>query len=72
MAKFNIEKKMDAILRYQAGQESVQSIAKTLGVNYEVVRMWIKQFEYHGENAFEKNYTAYAIPFFIYSYIHTK
>ena len=63
MTKFNAEKKMDAILRYQAGRESVKSIAKSLGVNHEVVRMWIKQFEYHGEKAFERTYTAYTVPY---------
>ncbi|MFC5650414.1 transposase [Paenibacillus solisilvae] len=41
----------------------VKSIARTLGVNHEVLRMWIKQYEYHGEKAFEKSYTAYSVPF---------
>ncbi len=63
MTKFNMEKKMDAIRRHQAGAEGVGSIAKSLGVNHEVVRMWIKQFEYHGEKAFEKSYTAYTVPY---------
>lgn len=59
MTKFNLEQKMDAILSYQRGKESVKFIAKSLGVNHEVVRMWIKQFEYHGMKAFEKSYTTY-------------
>ncbi|TKI14443.1 transposase, partial [Bacillus cereus] len=40
--------------------ESIKDIAKSLGANHEVVRMWIKQFEYHGIRAFEKGYTTYS------------
>jgi transposase-like protein len=55
--------KIEAIHRYLSGNEGVKSIAKALGVNHEVLRMWIKQYEYHGEKAFEKSYTAYSIPY---------
>lgn len=55
--------KIEAIHRYLLGNEGVKSIAKALGINHEVLRMWIKQYEYHGEKAFEKSYTAYSIPY---------
>ena len=55
--------KIEAIHRYLSGNEGVKSIAKALGINHEVLRMWIKQYEYHGEKAFEKSYTAYSIPY---------
>ncbi|MBB3114809.1 transposase-like protein [Paenibacillus phyllosphaerae] len=63
MSKFNLELKMEAIQRYLSGAEGGKSIARALGVNHEVLRMWIKQYEAHGEKAFEKTYTTYSIPF---------
>jgi transposase-like protein len=63
MAKFTLEQKMDAVLRYQSGVESVYTISESLNANPELVRMWIKQFEYHGIKAFEKSYTAYSMQF---------
>ncbi|WP_235872153.1 transposase, partial [Siminovitchia acidinfaciens] len=63
MAKYTIEQKIDAVLRYQNGHEGVGTVAKSIGVNHEVVRMWIKQFEYHGIKAFEKSYTTYSLQF---------
>ncbi|PGO78038.1 IS3 family transposase [Bacillus cereus] len=60
MTKFTSEDKMNAVIYYQDGSESIKDIAKSLGANHEVVRMWIKQFEYHGIQAFEKGYTTYS------------
>ncbi|MED2367831.1 transposase, partial [Bacillus thuringiensis] len=60
MTKFTSEDKMNAVIHYQDGSESIKDIAKSLGANHEVVRMWIKQFEYHGIQAFEKGYTTYS------------
>lgn len=63
MPKFSLDEKLEAIHRYQNGAEGVKSIAKSLRINHEVLRMWIRQYEYHGIEAFEKSYTAYAMPF---------
>ncbi len=60
MLRFSVDEKLKAIHRYQNGAEGVKSIAKALGVNHEVLCMWIRQYEYHGVKAFEKNYTAYS------------
>ncbi|WP_424768510.1 transposase, partial [Paenibacillus sp. sgz302251] len=59
LTKFNLELKKEAINQYLSGTAGAKSIAKSLGVNHEVLRMWIKQYEYHGLKAFEKSYTAY-------------
>lgn len=48
VTKFTSEDKMNAVIHYQNGSESIKDIAQSLGANHEVVRMWIKQFEYHG------------------------
>ncbi|WP_425270798.1 transposase [Paenibacillus kribbensis] len=45
---------MEVIHRYQTGNEGVKSIAESLGVHHEVLRMWIKQCEYHGINRIER------------------
>lgn len=63
MSKFNLELKKEAINQYLLGSAGAKSIAKALDVNHEVLRMWIKQYEYHGLKAFEKSYTAYSMPF---------
>lgn len=63
MTRYTNEQKMDAITRYQNQAESVKEIAKSIGANHEVVRMWMKQFEYHGVAAFEKSYTSYTAQF---------
>jgi transposase len=55
--------KKKAIHQYLSGNVGVKSIARSLGINHEVLRMWIKQYEYHGVQAFEKSYTAYTIPY---------
>ncbi|CAM3003337.1 Transposase [Paenibacillus sediminis] len=63
MSKFTVEHKIDAVVRYQKQLESVDKIARSIGANKEVVRMWIKQYEYHGLAAFEKSYTSYTTQF---------
>ena len=63
MPKFSLDEKLEAIHKYQNGAEGVKTIAKSLGINHEVLRMWIRQYEYHGIKAFEKSYTAYSMPF---------
>jgi transposase len=63
LSKFSLTLKKEAIHQYLLGSAGVKSIARTLGINHEVLRMWIKQYEYHGEKAFEKSYTAYTVPF---------
>lgn len=54
MTKFNLEQKLEAVIKYQNDFESVRDFARSLGANHEIVRMWIKQFDYHGVKAFEK------------------
>jgi len=60
MTKFNENEKIQAILRYQNGSESIKTIAKSMGLHYSVLSKWIRQFEYHGEDAFKTDYTSYS------------
>ncbi|MDQ0110672.1 transposase [Paenibacillus harenae] len=54
MPKFSLDEKLEAIHRYQNGAEGVKSIVKSLGINHEVLRMWIRQYEYHGIKALKR------------------
>ncbi|MDQ0116544.1 transposase, partial [Paenibacillus harenae] len=44
MPKFSLDEKLEAVHRYQNGAEGVKSIAKSLRINHEVLRMWIRQY----------------------------
>jgi len=63
MAKFTNDQKLEAVIRYQNTNDSVEEIAKSIGAAQSVVRNWIKQFEYHGLSAFKKSYTSYTAQF---------
>jgi transposase len=63
MSKFNIEEKIEAVIRYQQGSKGVKTIAKSIGVDHTVLLNWIKQYEHHGEDAFKKPYTSYTTEF---------
>jgi len=63
MAKFSIEDKLIAVKRYLMGNESQRTIASSIGVDHSVVRVWIQQYQYHGEDAFHKSYTSYTLPY---------
>ena len=63
MAKFTAEEKLEAVLRYLNTNESYLSIAKSLGTDKMSIIKWVKQYEYHGEEAFIKRYTNYSAQF---------
>jgi len=63
MAKFTIEEKLKAVKRYSSGKESQREISKSIGVHKSVLQTWIKQYQFHGEKAFEKNYTSYTLKY---------
>jgi transposase-like protein len=62
MARRTIEQKLDAISRYENGEESLNSIAKSLNIsNTETVDFWIKKYQKHGLEAFKKSYTIFTL-----------
>ena len=63
MAKFKSSEKLKAVKQYLDGNESYKTIAKLIGVDNGVFQNWIRQYEYHGEKAFEKCYTTYDLQF---------
>ncbi|WP_049827303.1 IS3 family transposase [Paenibacillus maysiensis] len=61
MAKFSPDEKLQAVMRYQNGSESMESIAKSIGLHHTVLLNWIRQYEHHGEEVFKKRYTSYSV-----------
>ncbi|MNI22856.1 Transposase [compost metagenome] len=59
MARFSTHEKIQAVIRYQQGSNSLKTIAKSIGVHHSVFLNWIRQYEHHGEEAFKKGYTSY-------------
>ena len=63
MAKFTSEEKLQVALRYTEGNESFGDIAKELGIDRKNIQIWVRQYKYHGEEAFRKRYTNYTVQF---------
>ncbi|MDP5275218.1 IS3 family transposase [Chengkuizengella axinellae] len=63
MAKFTAEDKLKAVKYYLNGKESSYKIAETMGTDNKAILKWVKQFEYHGAEAFTKPYTNYTKQF---------
>jgi len=63
LTKFSKEQKIDAVKRYLNGNESYKIIAKAIGVAKSKLIYWVKIYQYHGEEAFDKRYTNYPIQY---------
>ncbi|QAV07620.1 IS3 family transposase [Bacillus vallismortis] len=63
MAKFKNEEKINAVLRYINGNESLLGIANHIGVHKRVLQYWVRKYQYHGEKAFLKSYTNYPVQY---------
>jgi len=63
MAKFTSEEKIQSVLRYKHGKESIKEIAKDIGVHHSVFSVWVRLYEHQGESAFIKSYTSHSSQF---------
>jgi transposase-like protein len=63
MAKFTSEEKIQNVLRYIHGKESIREIAKDIGVHHSVFNAWVRLYEHQGESAFLKSYTSHSTQF---------
>ncbi|MBY3620365.1 IS3 family transposase [Acinetobacter sp. CUI P1] len=59
MTRYSTDEKIQAVMRYKKGSESLKTIAKSIGIHHSVFSNWISQYEHHGEEAFKKGYTSY-------------
>ena len=63
MTRFSTDEKIQAVIRYQKGSDSLKTIAKSIGLHQSVFSNWIRQYEYHGEEAFKNGYTSYSVQY---------
>lgn len=61
MTRFTIDEKIQAVMGYKKGSDSLKAIAKSIGIHHSVFLSWIRQYEYHGDAAFKKRYTSYSL-----------
>ncbi|MEH7119459.1 IS3 family transposase [Neobacillus vireti] len=63
MAKFTAEERIQIVLRYVYGNESIKAIAQEARVSLSIVSGWIRLYEQQGIEAFQKKYTSYSLQF---------
>ena len=63
MANITAEDRIQIVLRYLNGIESIQEIARQVQINKSIVSGWIRLYEQQGSKAFLKNYTTYSTQF---------
>lgn len=64
MAKYSVDDKLSAVMRYMDGVESFISIGRSMGTSASVIMNWVKQYEYQGvEGLSKKSYTNYSAQF---------
>jgi transposase-like protein len=60
MAGITLAQKIDAIFRFENGDESLTSIAKSLNLTTtEMLNFWIEKYHFHGPESLKKSYTRY-------------
>nr|WP_212031252.1 IS3 family transposase [Cytobacillus depressus] len=60
MAKLKVEQRIQAVERYVNGHESMNEIAKDIGINYQIISVWVRLYQENGIEAFLKSYTNYS------------
>jgi transposase len=63
MANFTTEEKIQIVLRYLKGNESINAISKETKASNSAISEWIRLFKEFGEHAFIKSYTSYSVEF---------
>lgn len=63
LAKFTVEEKVKAVKEYLNGVEGHRIVANKFGVSGAVLRNWVKQYQFHGEEAFLNRYTNYSVQY---------
>lgn len=60
MAKLTVEQRIQAVERYVNGHESMNEIAKDIGITQQVISCWVRLYQENGKEAFLKSYTKYS------------
>lgn len=61
MTKISVEERIRAVKRYVGGNESVNAIAKSIGITKGVFQEWINLYQHHGESSLARSYTTYSL-----------
>ena len=63
MAKYSFELKLEAVLSYLDGKESILAVAKRFNVSKTPLETWIAHYRENGESGLISSYTNYDIQF---------
>jgi transposase len=63
MAKFTKEEKINIVLRYINGNNSMNKVAKEENISHSELSAWVLLYEHHGIEGFIKRYTSYSLQF---------
>ena len=61
--KFTLEHKLEAVNGYLQGIKSYTTLAQEFDTSTSVIMNWVKQYELHGIEAFNKSYTSYSVEY---------
>jgi transposase len=63
MAKFTEKQKLEAVLQYLQGNDSLKKVGKQLGASSSMMRTWVALYEQHGIEGLKSNFTTYTDSF---------
>ncbi|MFZ7946326.1 helix-turn-helix domain-containing protein [Neobacillus sp. 19] len=63
MAKFTVEKKLEAVKRYLNNEGGYRFLSEIYGTAHNTIKKWVLQYQYHGEEGLTKSYTSYTVQF---------
>ncbi|WP_371261532.1 IS3 family transposase [Bacillus sp. MUM 116] len=63
MAKFTTEERIQLVLRYINGNESLNEIAQEMDLDRSLLSGWVRLYEEHGVGAFYSSYTSYSVEY---------
>lgn len=63
MSKFTFEKKFEMVQRYLNNEGGYKSLGKIYGISHNLIKKWVLQYQYNGEEGLIKSYTNYTVQF---------
>lgn len=63
MAKFTVEKKLEAVKRYLNNEGGYGFLGEIYGTTHNTIKKWVLQYQYNGEEGLGNNYTNYTVQF---------
>jgi transposase len=60
LAKYTQQYKLEVVRQYTSGKAGYKAVAQSRGLDYSMVRRWVKLYEAHGEAGLEKKFSHYS------------